>query len=386
MDGPEDRDFRPVDERFQSLYGKPPAWIASAPGRLEVLGNHTDYNQGLTLSCAVGQRCVAVLSPSSTGQTRVASTAYDAPPRLIDLAGTQTTPGDWSNYVRGLLVALQRQGIHLPAFELLVDSRVPTSAGMSSSSALGVSVLLGVLGLTGVELPPLEVARLAQEAESVTVGARTGLLDPMSSLMGKRDQLLLIDFRSNTVEHIPLPDGFSLVAIDSGVKHDLTGQYNDRRKACEQAASEMRAESLRGVALEDLEAASDHLPQATVACARHVIEEITRVQQAKQALAAGDLHAFGQLMFASHASSRDLFKNSCQALDRLVGFAEKDPRCLGARLSGGGFGGITIHLLPSEAASAYRASVTAAIKNQTGAEPWSAICVIGDGARLEKKE
>jgi len=377
---PSDRSRDTIRQRYEACFGRTPTATASAPGRLEVLGNHTDYNAGLTLSCAVALRCTAALALIDQPVVRLASTAFDQPPKDFPLDTACAGQGEWANYVLGLIAALRERGHDVPGFELLVDSAVPRSAGVSSSAALEMAVLTALCKQAGLVLPDIERARIGQEAESRAVGAQTGLLDQLTSLCGERDHLLQIDFQSMTHHTIALPDGWCFVAIDSGVKHDLTGEYNDRRAACEAAARVMGVQTLRDADPARLEQHRGKLPSKAYGCAKHVIDEIERVQDAAQALANNDVHRLGELMFDSHASSRDLIQNSCPELDRIVDLAKHDPRCIGARLSGGGFGGITIHLLKQKDAENYLRDMQQRVVAVGGDRPWGAVCETDDGA------
>lgn len=370
---------------FTQAFARPPTVFASAPGRLEVLGNHTDYNHGLTLSCAAALRCYAALAPLDQPVIRLASTTFDNPPQAFSLEGPMpyAAPGRWENYILGLVAALRLKGHDVPGFELLIDSQVPPSAGLSSSAAIEMASLTAITQLIGLDLPALELATIGQWAESQAVGAQTGLLDQLTSLCGKRDHLLQIDFKTSVLTHRALPPGWAFVAVDSGVKHDLTAEYNQRRQACEQAAAAMGVDSLRDASLQLLESHEDAMPEHAYRCARHVLNENRRVLQAADALAAGDIASLGQLMFESHRSSQTDFCNSCPQLDELVAFADADLLCLGARLSGGGFGGITIHLVPLADANAYRRDITERFARPGQAKRWSAVCQIDDGASLD---
>lgn len=361
-------------ERFRSAYGLEPGAVASAPGRLEVLGNHTDYNEGLTLSCAVGVRCAAAIALTGGDDLRLASTSQrGALPEVFALDQQSASRGHWANYVLGLVGGLRARGVEVPGFALMVDSGVPASVGLSSSAALCMSVLKGLAGLLGAGLSAVELARIGQYAETEVAGARTGLLDHLSVLLGERDRLLRIDFASLATRQVAMPGGYRYVAVDSGVEHDLTGDYNALRASCESAASAMGLSSLREATAESVERAGTEMGEGALRCARHVIAENGRVGEAERALKLGDMKRFGGLMFESHASSRDLLGNSCAELDRLVAFAERDGRCQGARLSGGGYGGITIHLLPAEDAEAYRRDVLASLGEAGSAARWSAV-------------
>ncbi|MFI4862472.1 MAG: galactokinase [Phycisphaerales bacterium JB063] len=370
---------------FCDTFGRPPTVAASAPGRLEVLGNHTDYNAGLTLSCAVAFRCTALLCPLDEPAVKLASTAFDGPPEATALQSpiALAARGHWTNYLLGLVAALQERGRVVPGFAMLIDSAVPRSAGVSSSAALEMAALTGLASLMKLDLPPIELARIGQWAESRAVGAQTGLLDQLTSLCGQRDHLLSTDFQSYAYRPIAMPPGWVFVAVDSGIKHDLTADYNDRRASCELAAKTMGVQSLRDASRETLEAHRDGMDPSAYGCAAHIIGESERVLEATTALAHDDVEKLGRLMFDSHESSRVNFRNSCDELDALVAFARADTRCVGARLSGGGFGGISIHLVRATDAEAYRADIHRAVDGDGDAPRWSAVCSIDEGARTE---
>jgi len=374
----------PLVGRFETLYGCAPDVTASAPGRLEVLGNHTDYNAGLTLSCAVAMRCYAAVSAIDEPVARLASTAFDQGPEAFPLDPPAAPRGHWANYVLGLVSAMRQRGLSVPGFALLVDSDVPRSAGVSSSAALEMAVLTALVDLMGVQLPAVELARIGQAAESGAVGAQTGLLDQLTSLLGQRDHLLRIDFRDLAHSEIALQTGYCFVAIDSGVKHDLTKQYNDLRVACEQAASAMGVETLRSATVQQLAASQPLMNEHAWACARHVISENARVQQAVEAVERGDMKTLGALMSASHESSRDDLRNSCYELDQIVELARKDTRCLGARLSGGGFGGITIHLVRRDDALGYKSDMLDRLSSAGQPGRWAEVCEIDDGVAVHR--
>lgn len=372
-----------LSTRFRSTFGRAPAVIASAPGRLEVLGNHTDYNAGLTLSCAVAFRCHAALAPLDEPAIQLATTMLDAEPSRFKLSDPRAPHGRWENYVLGLVDALLVRGFVVPGFAMLIDSAVPRSAGVSSSAALEIAALTALSAMMQIDLPPIELARLGQHAESRAVGAQTGLLDQLTALLGRRDHLIRIDFQTNQTQAIALPPGWCFFAIDSGVKHDLTIEYNQRRRACEAAARAMHVATLREANLKQLDAERQAMPDDAYRGALHVIGESQRVERATDALRTADVQALGQLMFESHQSSQDYFRNSCAELDQLVEWAQQDERCAGARLSGGGFGGISIHLVEQHHAEAYRADLLAQLDAAGQPKRWSAVCTIDDAASVQ---
>lgn len=371
-----------LKERFQNCHGLPADVITSSPGRLEVLGNHTDYNDGLTLSCAVGFRCYAAAAKLNDPVAKLASTAFETPAESFPLELPDTEKGHWARYVLGLVDALRRRGHDVPGFAMLIDSQVPQSAGVSSSAAVEMAALVAIVSLMDAYISTEDMAHMGQESESRAVGAQTGLLDQLTALLGQPDRLIKIDFQSLETQTIPAPSGWCFVAVDSGVKHDLTQEYNARRNACEAAAKAMGVASLRLATLPMLEAGRDKMSAQDYACATHILQENQRVEQAVAYLAENRMDAFGQLLFDSHRSSRLNFKNSCPELDELVAYAMQDDRCVGARLSGGGFGGISIHLVRAEDAEPYRTSLLQAVAPTQASERWSAVCEIGDGAKI----
>lgn len=371
------------ESRFTELFGKAASYTASAPGRLEVLGNHTDYNMGLTLSCAVDLRCYASIAALDRPEVCLSSTAVQAEPEAYPLDRLSAPKGHWANYVLGLVAILRQRGHVLPGMAIHLDSQVPGSAGLSSSSALEMSALAAMARLIGLDLSPIEMATIGQRVESDVIGAQTGLLDQLTSLLGKRGHLLGIDFKTLKTQFVPMPAGWCFVAVDSAVKHDLTQEYNQRRASCEKAAAAMGVASLSDVGSDQHGEFRSAMPDDVWRCARHVVSENDRVRQAHAALLQGDINTLGDLMFQSHASSRDDFRNSCAALDTLVEHALQDSRCVGARLSGGGFGGITIHLVREEDAQAYLADLLGVFKVEAQPNRWAQICRLDDGTRVE---
>jgi galactokinase len=304
-----------------------------------------------------------------------------------------------------VLLQLRARGVHFTGFNAAIHGTIPLGAGMSSSAALEVATALTLRELfpftvteTGLaeaprrdsigRLPELEwdqrmiLARLCQAAESQFVGANVGLLDQISSLFGKAGHVIQIDCRHLTVEHEPMAPGFAIVVCDSGVKHNLaSGHYNELRGHCESAALTLGVPALRSVSMEQLEAARSRLDERDYACARHVVGENQRVVLGERALRAGEVEQFGQFLYESHASSRDWFKNSCPELDILVDLARQSPGCVGARLTGGGFGGATINLVRHHEVSAFVQAMRTGYAQRIGRSLEPMICQIGDGAR-----
>jgi len=375
-----------LSQAFAAAFGRPARVTSRAPGRLEVLGNHTDYNEGTVLSVAVDRATFVAAGLSGSSQCRVVD-AIHRDERSFDAAAVgEPQRGDWANYIKGLVVELAKRGVSVPGFHAVIGSTVPMAAGMSSSAALEMSVLLAILRLAGRELDWREAAKVGQACENLYVGAKTGLLDQFSSLKGKADHLVYSDFRSLDVRTVPLPAGTALVVANSMVKHTLTNEYNERRQACEAAVRTLRArdpgvKALRDVSLARLEAAKASLDPVAYLRALHVVGEITRVEQGVKALAANDIRRFGTLMFESQHSSTHSFENSAAELDALVGIGRELPGALGARLSGGGFGGITVHLVEAAAAAAYAQALGERYRERTGLAAEITVCHAADGAQ-----
>ena len=391
-----------VKEFFQKAFRKPPAHIARAPGRLELLGNHTDYNGGLVMALAVDKYIYIAGSPRNDAQVELVSTAF--PERetfYLDKIEKNPATG-WANYSKGVLLKLQERGVHFTGFSAAIHGTIPFGAGLSSSAALEMATALIVrelfpfrLGENSVELPPkreenklpplspaekLRLAKIGQAAESQFVGVNCGLLDQISSLFGKSGQVIQIDCLSNSVQHDPMPPGVAVVVADSAVKHELSaGEYNELRAHCESAARKLGVQFLRFVDPTALEKNKSKLTEREYQCAYHIIGENQRVIFGERALRQGDIEQFGQYLFQSHASSRDFFKNSTPELDTLVDIARQTKGCFGARLTGGGFGGATINLVGYDAAEEFMRILAddyfARTKIRT--EPWVAQIVNG---------
>lgn len=376
--------------QFTAFYGAAPTALSRAPGRLEILGNHTDYNQGFVLSCAVGETRFA-LRPVPGKHCRVHDFRSDST-REFDLDNIEKAkPRDWSNYVKGVIVALRKRGFTVGAFDAGMSSTVPLSAGMSSSAAFETSVCFALREAFGITLDPAEWARVGQSVENDYLGLKTGLMDQFSSIFGKKDALILSDFRSvKVLRTVALPPGYTLVVVNSMVKHNLVdSEYNLRRQDCESTAAKLHArcpevKTLRDVTSAMLNESRGLLTDREYRRALHVTGEDERVMKGVELLDQGDVKGFGRLWFESQESSRVNFENSTPELDYLVELAKSIPGGLGARLSGGGFGGITIHLVPSALAEAYAKRVAAAYAVKTGKKPEYFLCSITDGASSQK--
>lgn len=374
-----------LSEALQATFGQSPEVYVRAPGRLEILGNHTDYNGGVVLSVAV-DKATFVAAAKTTGTICTIKDIRDNSVRAFELTNIQDKlKGDWANYIKGVIAELQKRNYTVPAFNAVFCSTVPMSAGMSSSAALEMAFCLVLGKLANIDLSWKEWAKVGQASENNYVGANTGLLDQVSSLMGKRDQLVFSDFRSLEVGNVPMPQGIALVVANSMVKHYLTNEYNDRRAACEDAAKVLNSiypevKQLRDATTAMLNEHKDKMSQESYQKALHPVGEDERVFAGIEALKNNDIKAFGQLLFESHNSSIVNFDNSCKELDILVDLAKNLPGCYGARLSGGGFGGISVHLVDSNVAEEYAQKLAEQYKEKTGLDTVVVVSKADEGA------
>ena len=356
-------------------------FVAYAPGRIELLGNHTDYNQGLVLGAAIDRGLtmtaelrdddIIVIRSQVAGEIR------------ISLAELRPQKGDrrWANYPLGVVAELQRMNILVPGFSALVEGDLPAGNGLSSSAAFEVATALCLLKMTGHQLPRLELAKACQRAEHRFAHVESGLLDQVTSIFGKADHVVYFDARSEEVRTISFPSDLALVIAESGVRRELSaGQYNVRRQETAAAARILGVKALRDVTLKDLDEHPD-LDPVLERRARHVVGENERVTRALDVLNEGAGPEFGKLLNASHESSRVNFENSTPELDVLVDLARGLPGVLGARLTGAGFGGATITLCERERASEIAAALAKLYRESTGIETRPFVTRVANGAR-----
>jgi galactokinase len=351
-----------------------PSFYSFAPGRVELLGNHTDYNAGVVLSAAIDMGITA------TGRRRddEAIILISGQSQATANAGRLDPRSQWTDYPLGVVKVFQEAGFAVGGFEVEYAGTLPSGAGLSSSAALEVSTAGLLVRLFGLKIPPLDLARLCRKAENEFVGVNCGLLDQASSVFGRKDHVVFLDCRSETVTTIPLPDSVGLLIVDSAVKHALTGgEYNERREQCFTAAGILGADALRDVTSAELVAAA--MPDQVRRRAAHVVGEIERVFAAEKCLRAGDVVEFGRLMSASHRSSIENFENSTPELDALVDIACRQPGVHGARLTGGGFGGAIVALVDVAAIERTAAEVVTEYQERTGHLGVAYPCRAGDG-------
>lgn len=357
--------------KFLKIYGSEPVWIASAPGRVNLIGDHTDYNNGFVFPMAIDRRTVVLARPNEQKALRVFSTALDRT-ATIDL--TRPILPDpavlWSNYIRGVAVGFLR--LHdLSGMDICIHSNVPPGGGLSSSAALEVAVCTLFEAATGVALPLQQKALLCQQAERDFAGVPCGLMDQTASIRGESGQLMLMDCQSFTVDYVPFENEHTAVlVINSGVKHQLaSGEYARRHAECQRAAKALGLVSLRDASMELLHRAQGQLDETLFRRARHVITENIRTQLAAVAMRESNWTELGRLMYESHASLRADYEVSCSELDSLVRIARtlgESNGMYGCRMPGGGFGGCAVALIRRDCATTVSAELARIYKAETG--------------------
>ena len=362
--------------KFEATYGKKPQVVSYAPGRIEVLGNHTDYNEGYVFSTAINYGTFFAIVPNDLGVNRV--TAGDLMHTVtFPLEGAKPVTEDtWANYVIGTVAGLSKIKPQTAGFDGMFLGNVPMGFGLSSSAALEMCTAKAVCGLYGIEADNVTLAKVGQAAEHDYAGCSCGLLDQISSLCGAYGKLVKTDFRTLKVETVDMGPEVCFLMCNPHAKHALVdGQYNSRRKACEEAAAYFAkvlshpVRALRDVSMAEWEAYNNGLDEVVANRAAHPIGEDERVLKGAKLLAAGDLAAFGQLLFDSHESSRVMFENSCKELDDVVEITKSVPGVLGARLSGGGFGGSVVVMVNARDAETAAQAIASAYAKKTGGAP-----------------
>ncbi|MGI4845636.1 MAG: galactokinase [Janthinobacterium lividum] len=370
---------------FQAAFGQAPMIRVQAPGRVNLIGEHTDYNDGLVLPCAIDYRTVIVARPRADRQVRVAAADYDGAldTYSLDAPIERLDAPMWANYVRGVVRDLVQRGLPMQGMDLAIAGDVPQGAGLSSSASLSVAVCRLFASLPGFGgLSPVDMALVAQRAENDFVGTRCGNMDQISSACGVQDHALMIDCRSLDVQPVPIPAGAAIMIFNSHVARGLVDSaYNTRREQCEEAARHFGLPALRDLDLATLEARAAELDPVVLRRARHVVTENARVAAAAQALAAGDLARMGELMAASHASMRDDFEITVPPIDQLVGIVKSVIGTAGGvRMTGGGFGGCVVALVPHELVDAARAAVEQSYTAPNGGKATIYVCRAAAGA------
>lgn len=357
--------------------------MARAPGRLNLIGEHTDYNRGYVLPIAIDRALYVLAAP---GEGRVEAWAEDFAAADRFTPGTLEVSPDqlWANYVRGVAWALGEAGLPCPPARLVIGGDLPLGAGVSSSAALETATALALLALAGRALPPRDLALLCQKAENEFVGVRCGIMDQFAVGLGEANSALLLDCRSLETRSVPLAGDTPVFFVcDTARSRELAASaYNERRSQCEGAARHLGADSLREVTLPQVEAAAAELGEVVTRRCRHVLSENERVLQAVEVMGQGDWAAFGRLLSASHASLRDDYEVSCEELNVMCEEAEALPGCLGARMVGAGFGGCAMAAVQQAQTGGFAETLAARYQARTGRTPVIFAVTAGPGAAL----
>jgi len=376
--------LREIADDFRDRFGATPR-LFRAPGRVNLIGEHTDYNEGFVMPAALEFATITAATPRGDRTLRVHS-PLRGETRTMDLDAPSAATRDWSDYVFGVAIMLERAGVRLVGCDLTLASDVPIGAGLSSSAALEVSVGEALARLAGVALDRVALARICQRAENEHVGMRCGIMDQYIAANGVAGHALMIDCRSLTARTVAIAPDARIVVANSMVHHELAGsnEYNLRRRSCEEGVRDLipalgPITALRDVGEEALEAHRDLMSPETYRRCRHIVTENARVLAAVAAAEAGDMAAFGALMDASHVSMRDDFAISCAEVDVLVDLARRLPGVLGSRMTGGGFGGCTVSLVAADAVEAFVPALRAAYHRATGLEATIFACSPGAG-------
>jgi galactokinase len=355
---------------FLSLFGRVPNVVADAPGRVNLIGEHTDYNGGFVLPTPIPRHCRVELAPRSDHLVRAGSANVRGADAVLEYTVGAEEPGrGWLDYVQGITHVLRQEGLSVPGFDVRIQSSVPLGSGLASSAALEVGLLRALRAAFALGLDDLRLALVGKRVENEFVGARTGVMDQMAASLASEGHALFIDTRSLEYRQVPLPDEADLVVLGSGVSHQhARGDYNTRRAECERACALLGVAQLRDLTVADLPALSS-LPEPLGRRAHHVVTENDRVHAAVEAMCEADLEPLGALFYASHASQRDLYEVSIPEIDLIVELARAHSDVYGARLTGGGFGGSVVILARAGTGHETAQRIAQAYAHQSGRTP-----------------
>ncbi|MCA9960120.1 MAG: galactokinase [Anaerolineales bacterium] len=371
-----------VIHSFAERFGTAPTWVVRAPGRVNLIGEHTDYNDGFVLPLAIERAMWLALRPRTDTVVQVYSLDFEET-AVIDLDTLQHSGDHWSEYIKGVAWALDDAGYALHGWDGVLVGDVPVGAGLSSSAALELVTARAFVALAHAPWKAATMARLSQRAENKWVGVNCGIMDQMISAAGQAGHALLIDCRSLETESVPLPPETAVVILDTATRRGLVDSaYNERRTQCETAAAFFGVPALRDVSLETFAAKAHLLDETTRKRARHIITENARTVDAAVAMRHNDAVKLGTLMDASHASLRDDFEVTNEALNTIVAISQQQPACYGARMTGAGFGGCAVALVQAEQAETFAQAVAAQYAAATGLQPLIYISLATDGAAL----
>jgi len=379
---------------FHETFGSAPEHIVRAPGRVNLLGEHVDYNDGFVLPAAIDRATYIAFAPADKDFSTLVAVDMDqqasfTPQTISSKTQVNGSPlPEWAQYPAGVMWSLNQEHLSTPAMNAVFASNVPRGSGLSSSASVEMTFALAWQTLSDWRLPSMQRALLGQKAENQYVGVNCGIMDQFASACGVENKLLLLDCRSLEWKTIPLPEDVSIVIADTTVRRKLTsGEYNKRRFACEEAVRLLNEDlptirSLRDVSVEDFNRLAGKLPEEVSKRARHVVEEIERSKQAEALLEAGNIRRFGELMNQCHISLRDLYEVSCPELDVMVHVAQSLEGCYGARLTGAGFGGCTVNLVRRAEAEPFAKALANGYESETELRPEIYVTRASNGAEL----
>lgn len=376
-----------VRANYKEVYGKAPDVVVRAPGRVNLIGEHTDYNDGFVLPIAIDRDVIIAASKEDEAVLKMHSLNFKSS-SVCPLAKIEKDLANpWSNYIRGVAAVLEEKGISLGGVTMAIEGNVPLGSGLSSSAALEVAAGMAFQALFGFNMGGPDMALLAQRAENSFVGVNCGIMDQFISRLGAKNHALFVDCRTLEYNLVPLPEsGVSVIVANTMKKRGLVdSEYNTRRKQCEDATAILgrqipQVAALRDVSVADFNKYSRLLPPDIRARAEHVVTENDRVLKSVEVLKSGDMEAFGVLLNQSHESLRNLYQVSCRELDIMVEAAQSIPGVLGSRMTGAGFGGCTVSLVKDDAVSAFIKDVSARYESRTGIKPQMYVCKPESGA------
>lgn len=372
-----------VIQAFQKEFGSDPVFTTHSPGRVNIIGEHTDYNDGFVLPMAINYGTWVALRPRQ--DNRVVVTALDKKEKLdFDLGNLSKGTGGWKEYVTGVAWALQETGHKLKGWEGVFSGDVPIGAGLSSSAALELALARAFALASDLDWDPAQMALTCQKAENQWVGINSGIMDQMISACGREKFALMIDCRSLETKQVPLPENTRFVILDTHTRRGLVDSaYNERRAQCEAVACHFDVEALRDITQDQLEKRAGILDLTLYRRAQHVLSENQRVLDAVKALKKGDAVRLGLLMNESHASMRDDFEISREEIDQMVAIAQSQPGCYGARMTGGGFGGCAVALVAEDQVEKFREEVISEYHEKTELKAKVYLSLAADGTRFE---
>ncbi len=367
---------------FTQRFGEAPAVVVRAPGRVNLIGEHTDYNDGFVLPLAIDRAAWIALRPRNDCRVSVYSIDYNEG-REFDLSALKHEKAGWVEYLKGVAWCLQDAGMNLKGFEGVLAGDVPLGAGLSSSAALEMATARAFAAVSGIPWDAVAQAKLGQRAENKWIGVNCGIMDQLISATGRAGHAMLIDCRSLELQPAPLPGGVAVVVLDTATRRGLVDSaYNERRSQCEAAAKAFGVRALRDVTPAAFASKDGQLDATTRRRARHVISEDDRTVRAVEAMRKGDIGTLGRLMNESHASLRDDYEVSSDALNAMVEAAQAHKACFGARMTGAGFGGCAVAIVGAEAADDFVAATSAAYQARSGNTPAVYVCRATDGAAV----